>query len=303
MPRTQKPTGKSRHDPLHVDIAADDSFAKYGNVSKPGRRKKSRHGTEQSDEDAGEVCSIFADDTLSAYSYPYFQTILDPKASRRIFELARDQQDELDRQDPEEDEDVIEDDFTRPRTHDLELVDEDDEDEDEQFEGFSGDEERELVRAFAWLNSFFQLTLLGAFQEIDEGDIQALDKLHPSHAVERKTLADLIFSKLESGGGQTAIIKASNRCTSVSPLHAVAFFCLALSHQHTNGMLTISLFPPHLGPEPLVTLDFLRGEFSVVCRNPQFRTLLPYSSVYLLLLLQRSVPMKHLIPPRASIPK
>jgi len=158
MPRTQKPTGKSRHDPLHVDIAADDSFAKYGNVSKPGRRKKSRHGTEQNDEDGGEVwpsLPIFADVTLSAYSYPYFQTILDSKASRRIFELARDQQEELDRQDPEEDEDVIEDDFTRPRTHDLERVDEEDDYEEEQFEGFSGDEERELVRAFAWTELFF----------------------------------------------------------------------------------------------------------------------------------------------------
>lgn len=152
MPRTQKPTGKSQHDPLHVDIAADDSFAKYGNVSKPGRRKKSTHGTEQNDDDRGEVCpslSILANDSFRAHSYPYFQTILDSKASRRIFELARDQQDELDRQDPEEDEDVIEGDFTRPRTRDLELVDEDDEDEEEQFGGFSGDEERELVRAFA----------------------------------------------------------------------------------------------------------------------------------------------------------
>lgn len=155
--------------------------------------------------------------------YPHFQTILDSKASRRIFELARDQQDELGRQDPEEDEDVIEDDFTRPRTHDLELVDEEDDDED-QFDGFSGDEERELVRAFTWLNFFLDLTLLGAFQEIDEGDIQALDKLLPSHANERKTLADLIFSKLESGGGQTAIIKASNRRTSVSPLHTSSVF-------------------------------------------------------------------------------
>jgi hypothetical protein len=43
---------------------------------------------------------------------------------------------------------VIEDDFTRPRTHDLERVDEEDDDED-QFDGYSGDEERELVRAFA----------------------------------------------------------------------------------------------------------------------------------------------------------
>jgi len=148
MPRTQKPTGKSRHDPLHVDIAADDLFSKYGNVSKPGRRQKSRHGTEQNDEGGGEVCLFPVYLCFNAYSYPYLQTILDSKSSRRIFELARDQQDELDRQAPDEDEDVIEDDFTRPRTRDLELVDEEDEDEEEQFGGFSGDEERELVRSF-----------------------------------------------------------------------------------------------------------------------------------------------------------
>ena len=55
MPRIHKTsTGKSRHDPLHVDIAADDTYAKYGDVSKPGRRKKSRRG-EHDDEDGGEV--------------------------------------------------------------------------------------------------------------------------------------------------------------------------------------------------------------------------------------------------------
>ncbi|KAI0253114.1 Bystin-domain-containing protein [Lactifluus subvellereus] len=111
MPRAEKPTGKSRHDPLH-----------YGNISKPGKRRKSRHGNDD-DEVGGEV--------------PYF-------------ELARDQQDELDRPDADED-------------------------------------------------------------EIDEGDIQALDALHSSNAGERKTLADLIFSKLESGTGQSAVIRTSNQ--------------------------------------------------------------------------------------------
>ncbi len=52
-------------------------------------------------------------------------------------------------------------------------------------------------------------------QEIDEGDIQALDALHSSNAGERKTLADIIFSKLESSTGQTAVIRASNRCMSI----------------------------------------------------------------------------------------
>lgn len=136
MPRIQnQSTGKSRHDPLHVDLAADDTYAKYGNVSKPGRRKKSRHG--QHDDE--QVCRPTH---LIGYLSPPHQAILDPKSSKRIFELARDQQDELDLPDP--DDDVIEDSFTRPRNHDLEDADEDDDEQD--YHDFSGDEERELVR-------------------------------------------------------------------------------------------------------------------------------------------------------------
>ncbi|KAF8485303.1 Bystin-domain-containing protein [Russula ochroleuca] len=186
MPRTLNPTPKSRHDPLHRDIVADDQYAKYGNVSKPGRRKKTRHANEHDEDGSAEV-------VLSRLVNRPSTTILDPKTSGRIFQLARDQQDELDPPEAEEDEDVIEDDFTRPRTRDLEQLDDDDDDEGEegQFQGFSGDEEREF--------------------EIDEGDIQTLDALHSSNAGERKTLADLIFAKLESGAGQTAVIRASNR--------------------------------------------------------------------------------------------
>jgi essential nuclear protein 1 len=155
MPRTIKPSQKSRHDPLLRDIAADDLYAKYGNVSKPGRRKKTKH-----DEDGnGEVTLSRPDppSTLFAHSHPISQTILDPKTSKRIFELARDQQDELDPPEAEEDEDVIEDDFTRPRTRDLEQLDDDDDDEgeEEQFQGFSGDEEREFVRRLLCYTFFF----------------------------------------------------------------------------------------------------------------------------------------------------
>lgn len=77
---------------------------------------------------------------------------MDPITSRRIFDLARDQQDELDQPDTDEDQDVIENDFTRPRTRDLEQVDEDDEEED--FQGFPDDEERELVRYLLCPNVF-----------------------------------------------------------------------------------------------------------------------------------------------------
>ena len=86
------------------------------------------------------------------YHHPY-QAILDPKSSQRIFELARDQQDELDHPDP--DEDIIEDSFTRPRGRDLEEADEDDE---KEYQGFSGDEERELVRTPQFRASTRKLT-------------------------------------------------------------------------------------------------------------------------------------------------
>ncbi|KAI0260531.1 Bystin-domain-containing protein [Gloeopeniophorella convolvens] len=176
MPRAPKHPGKPRHDPLHQDIAADDVLAKYGSVSTPGRRKKPRLARPDDDNPS--------------------EAILDPKTSRRIFELARDQQDELgDAADADDDDDVLEDEYTRPRARDPEQDDEDDED-DEEAHGFSGsDEEREL--------------------EIDAGDIQALDALHPPGAGARKTLADLIFAKLDAGQGPSpaAVIRAADERT------------------------------------------------------------------------------------------
>ncbi len=54
MPRAQKPTGKSRHDPLHVQLDGDEVEAKYGRVSKPGKRRKSNKA-EADDGDDDEV--------------------------------------------------------------------------------------------------------------------------------------------------------------------------------------------------------------------------------------------------------
>jgi len=42
MPRAQKPTSKPKHDPLHVQLHEDSVHAKYGDVSQPGKRKKSK---------------------------------------------------------------------------------------------------------------------------------------------------------------------------------------------------------------------------------------------------------------------
>lgn len=42
MPRAQPQAQKPRHDPLHVQLDDDQTQAKYGRLSQPGKRKKSR---------------------------------------------------------------------------------------------------------------------------------------------------------------------------------------------------------------------------------------------------------------------
>ncbi|KAJ7477144.1 Bystin-domain-containing protein [Mycena galericulata] len=155
MPATRKSSGKSRHDPLLVQLGGDELDAKYGRVSQPGKRKKSKSTTE---EDA--------------------EVILDPKTSKRIFELARDQQDELQMADDDE-EDARPSAITRSRL--------DDDEEDSELEDLEDEDVEEIF-------------------EIDEGDMETLDALHPHNAGERRTLADIIFAKLESGETENAAV-------------------------------------------------------------------------------------------------
>jgi len=42
MPRAQKPASRPKHDPLHIQLHEDSVHAKYGDVSQPGKRKKSK---------------------------------------------------------------------------------------------------------------------------------------------------------------------------------------------------------------------------------------------------------------------
>ncbi|KAI0092557.1 cell adhesion protein byn-1 [Irpex rosettiformis] len=171
MPRAAKPTGKTRHDPLHVQLGEDEAEAKYGRISRPGKRRKSR-GDDETDETGG--------------------VILDPKTSRKIFELARDQQEELGEQDEDEgeDEDVNRTSFSTPRGHDDQVQDDGDEPVD-----YSEDEEEEIEEI-----------------EVDESDMKTLDALLPANAGERRTLADIIFSKLDSvESGETAVIQKTHR--------------------------------------------------------------------------------------------
>ena len=53
---------------------------------------------------------------------------------------------------------------------------------------------------------------------MDEGDLRTLDALLPANAGERRTLADIIFSKLESGEEEkTTTIQKTQRGASLRP--------------------------------------------------------------------------------------
>jgi hypothetical protein len=54
MPRTRKASGKARHDPLLVQLDEDELETKYGRVSQPGKRQKSKHSNLDNQE-SGEV--------------------------------------------------------------------------------------------------------------------------------------------------------------------------------------------------------------------------------------------------------
>ncbi|KAK7471119.1 snoRNA-binding rRNA-processing protein [Stygiomarasmius scandens] len=158
MPRAAKSNGKSRHDPLLTQLNEDEEHAKFGRVSEPGKRKKSRKSLEG--DESGEV-------------------ILDPKTSKRIFELAKIQQEEIDALDGSSDEEDPAPDQPQPQARAMN-DEEDDEDDDDEFM----DDQEEVEEIF----------------EIDAGDMETLDALLPHSSGERKTLADIIFAKLEESG-------------------------------------------------------------------------------------------------------
>ncbi|KAH0839592.1 Bystin-domain-containing protein [Lanmaoa asiatica] len=186
MPRTQR-SQKQRHDPLLTQLDGDELHAKYGRVSQPGKRRKShRHSVE---DDNNEV-------------------ILDPKTSRKIFELARDQQEELqmpDDQDNSDDDDEAADSRNlqfQMRTTD-DLSDQSDSEEAEEMSD-GGDAEAMFVSSPHCRSD----RASHVEQQLDSADIHALDTLLPLNSGERRTLADVIFSKLESSkSGNVTVIQ------------------------------------------------------------------------------------------------
>ncbi|KAG8812662.1 snoRNA-binding rRNA-processing protein, partial [Serendipita sp. 399] len=155
MPKQNKGgSGKQRRDPLHVEIDADERLQKYGNVTRPGKRKSAKKPDNEESE-----------------------TLLDSKTSRKILQLARDQQEELELKEELAVDISEEKRIQKPQYRDAVLT----ESEDEDGEVPDAPSDEEVYEEI----------------EIDEADLNALDKFLPSDVTERKTLADIIFKKLQ----------------------------------------------------------------------------------------------------------
>ena len=136
MPRTAKGAQKSRHDPLLVQLGNDEVEAKHGRLSQPGRRQKFSRNDDEGDSEVG--CMICLELALIIIS----KVVLDPKTSKRIFELAKIQQHEMEV--PDDDEDIPQSpgDLSRPRLY----PEDEEEDEDSSIGEEPGDVEEEFVR-------------------------------------------------------------------------------------------------------------------------------------------------------------
>lgn len=131
--------------------------------------------------------------------------ILDPKTSKKIFELARDQQEEVGtwEDDEEEEEETERPSFTVPRTQVF-----DDDEEDDDLERYDQDDYEEEVEEIVSVRLLWLQSTAHNQQEVDEGDLKTLDALLPANAGKRRTLADIIFAKLDDmESGKSTVIR------------------------------------------------------------------------------------------------
>jgi essential nuclear protein 1 len=130
---------------------------------------------------------------------------LDPKTSERIFELAKDQQQEIYLPEDHAEEEPNPSATSLPRSHAFDADDDDDEMEVNENEG---DDAEEMLVSSGCIELFRSQSYIPLQQQIDSGDLDTMDAMLPPNAVQRRTLADLIFAKLESTDADNpAVIK------------------------------------------------------------------------------------------------
>lgn len=192
-----------RHDPLGAQMQADDLTSRFGTVSVPGRRTKKRAGQVDGREDGddgttGESSSSSSSLKITGAKAGQF---VDPKLSRNILRLAREQQQEIEAEEAAAGlgTDPSEVDVRRQARPTLNDSDDDDDDGSGMDDGEldSDVDDKEAPEAFEEL-------------EIDPEDAELMNKfgrqddegaMGPSG---NKTLADLIMEKIEAAERQAA---------------------------------------------------------------------------------------------------
>ncbi|KAE8255594.1 hypothetical protein A4X03_0g5537, partial [Tilletia caries] len=215
----------ARHDPLHAQLREDDVIAKYGTVSAPGRRKHKKHtpAADGDDQPAAPVAMISGATSAGSLQRSSY---IDPRLSRNILRLAREQQDEIDREqagpaqpqppqassssslarirhskaDMPEDDDDDDDNVPQRRTAD----DHEDDDDDDDFPEDAGEDEEVYEELEIDPSDTQLLARLGAAaaDHDDEHDLGAGGARRGG-----SSLADMIMAKIEeadkiSGGGK-----------------------------------------------------------------------------------------------------
>lgn len=89
-----------RHDPLGVQMHADEMTSRFGTVSAPGRRSKAHRRAD--DEEAGADAVPSSGPSTMRVTGAKAGQFVDPKLSRNILRLAREQQEEIEAEEVEE---------------------------------------------------------------------------------------------------------------------------------------------------------------------------------------------------------
>lgn len=199
MPRAPSSTrGKKgssapqRHDPLHAQIHADELKSKFGKVSVPGRRAKAV-AFEGSEEDA--IPGIKVTGIKAGGGEEIGSQYVDPKLSRNILRLAREQQEEIEAEElkaAQGNDSILASNHDRYRGNKT-VQDDDDDDSDEEDAG-SGMDDGEL-RSDEEDGNIEEYEEL----EIDPRDAELMAKYEQKDDGPRGTrnLADLIMAKIE----------------------------------------------------------------------------------------------------------
>ena len=218
-PSSAKPakgSGAQRHNPLHQQMKEDELTSRFGLVSQPGRRNKQKSSKKSSKNDDED------DAQADVYAAPQGMVVggkagggnkkfIDPKLSRNILRLAREQQEELEAEELElqraqtTDEPEASGSKDAIRNNNGQMPEDSDDEEHDASDAELDDEEAEYGEN-GW--SSYDANL-----EIDPSDRALLDKFEAQHKLEaeddeamdaqegrrggNKTLADLIMEKID----------------------------------------------------------------------------------------------------------